>query len=263
MTKFVLLSCQRHGTSYFTNCINAGSNGKHAHMEGELLRRYNRYKELSYATSLKEIKDAIELSKVYNTSTLHYFYKRFALLEEATDYKDSIIGFKIFSAHSLYNTHILYEIIKYVDKIIVLDRDNLEFMYSTAHAKRTGNYTATKDNTTIFLNKNEIETIKNQVVNKYYFFENISVIAAKLNKSCLYLHYDELGTAMDKINRFFSIDLKDWISFHKQSYDYDQFLFDNPELVNFINNNSFLFKKRGLQYPALSAINNKEYEYHI
>jgi hypothetical protein len=268
MTKFLLFSLARHGTEYFVNCMNAGENKNQVYMGGELLRKINRYQELAKCTSLDHITEILKLSKTCDKDTLQYFYDRFANLEMyAREKKINAIGFKIFPRQISFNiekrdTIMLQKIIEYVDKIIILDRNNLEFMYSFAHTLKAKSFERSKD-IRIILNDSEVQTIIDQVRTKYYFFENIKAISTKLNKSCIYLHYDDLGSVRDKISRVLSICLKDWIPFEKNNYNYNQFLDDNPCLINFINNNSIFFNKMSLQYSALSNINNEEYEYYI
>lgn len=268
MIKFVLLSTQRHGTTFLSNCIAEGNNKSQIYMGGELLRPTYTYRELTAITSLKEIKDVMELHKLSRTDKLQFFYKRFEILEKRVKQdKVNVVGFKIFPRHIAYKHgriegSILRDVITYIDKIIILDRHNLEFMYSLAHTWVTKEFTRVKADR-VFLDSDHVQMLIGEVINKYYFFEDVRAIAAEQNKECLYLDYDELDTAKDKLNRFFEIELKDWILLQKNSYDYRRFLDDNPSIATFIDNNPVYFKRNSLQYSALSTINNQQYEYDI
>jgi hypothetical protein len=249
--------------------MNTGDNKSQVFMGADLMRPYNGYKALCETTSLSEIKDALELQKLCNTDKLQFFYKLFHQLEERERESNiGVVGFKItpdqlFFKDRQQDWSILDNIIKYIDRIIVLDRDNIEYMYSHAHAKRTGTYMKREKAERIFLGSDETTLLANNVLKKYYFFENIKTLAAKHRKRCLYLHYNELGNAIDKINRFFEINLTHWCTFQKNTYNYEQFLYDNPGIVTFIKNNPLYFEKNTLHEWLLSTINNEEYEYHI
>lgn len=269
MTKFAFFSLARHGTDYFVNSINAGDNNKHIFLEEDLIKKFSRFTELANATSVSEIKNILEISKCYDAGIIQYFYNRIAVLESyAKKNNINVIGFKIFPKHVSFKDNkgdiaALQEIINYVDKIIILDRDDLEFCYSYAHAKRIKDYSRTKG-PRIFLTSKEIHMLIAEVINKHYFFETIKCIAANLNKSCVILHYNELGVVREKINRVFGINLKHWLPYEKNVYDYEQFLSDNPGLINYFNNTLSFFKKETLPCSALSGINiNANYEYHI
>lgn len=245
MTKFILFSHPRHGSSYFTSNFKNINNNTQALMDYEPLRPVKICKNLFANSPLNGPLDVIALYKMRYKDEKQYFYTIFKILQErAKIHGANTAGFKIFLkhlSHSFYQNHItLRESIAYADKIIILDRNNLEYIFSLVNAWKIKKWSREKAYEVI-LNEKETQNIINDLKNKYNFFYNVQMAAAELKKEYLYLHYDQLGSAKNIINKFLNIELQTWLPFEKYIYDYKHFLNINPYLAEFINDNPKYF----------------------
>jgi hypothetical protein len=246
MNKVLLLTQARHGSTYFIDNLFKKGNIEQFYMEYELFKEFYLQDQDGLLGFVKRHSlvnfefEIIQLKKLRKTNEKEYFNTIFKMLEKnAKEYNTKNYGFKIFPSHvygMIGNNKInLQEIISFVDKIIILDRDDIEFAYSFANAIVTNKWSISQrhEKKRVILNNEQINNIINQIKLKKRFFEEAKQIIKETNKDCLYLHYNNLGKSYKDINKFLNIDLKTWIPFEKRKYDYESFLKDNPTLLNF------------------------------
>ncbi len=267
--KILLLSEARHGTTYFIGnirnsykgscekviacyeimtgarhlvpqagtCLYACQNGKYYKDKKKFVDRLDD-DDVIFPTENITVGEILKLRKWSEREYLKLF------MQEVSNRKHGEVFIcKIFTSqialHGVGNPHTLEEVLDYFDKIIILDRDKLEYVFSHCNAmyfpsSKTPWAVSEAQNkkVNITLTDKHVLNYRYVIERKEEIFNNTREYCKKNKKEYLDVDYNKLDD-WTEISKFTGLELNG-NKFERNNYDYESFLENNPKLKSIL-----------------------------
>ena len=231
---YEVMSLSKEVISQCISCLYACSNGKYALID----TKFEEDEPVICQTTMKDLqKIRLYSERLYLDLLMNKINRRKT---------ESKFLCKIFASHILNRDarqpNSLEDILNYFDKVIILDRDNLEYIFSHANAlyfpccdTPWGIESVKHKKCDIILKDKHIINYRDNIKNKNTVFEEARKHCARKNKPVLDIHYNNLTTCWEKdISSFIGMPFKKNAEFVKGNYDYKFFLKNNPKIKSII-----------------------------
>jgi len=248
--KILLLSEARHGTTYAINELKHSS--QHSSIKDmvicyEPLSRGLEQKKQCY-DCLKSLNFSGEFDNSLVSSKLHKFYNNF--MDVVDGCSKDIFVMKVFVSHIYYTkyekdsknfpktTMKIQDVISRFDKVIILNRNFKEYIFSHANAyhfpknEKSWHISTRGDKKDDFiLQPKMLEEYSKILKNREHCFSETRKYCAKHNKEILELDYKNLGSLHKEFAKFAGINkLKCSTKFEPIKHNYETFLKLNPSV---------------------------------
>lgn len=234
---YEILSGAKHLISQAGTCLYACQNGMYYKNRKEFLDRLDDDDVIFQKTGTV----AGDLLKVRRSSEQEYL-RQFMQEVDNRKYGETFIC-KIFTSqiglHGVGYPHTVEQVLDYFDKVIILDRDNLEYIFSHCNAmyfpssKTPWAISEAKNKKVdITLTDKHILNYRYAVRKKEKIFNEAREYCKQNKKEFLDINYDDLDD-WTKIEKFTGLELKG-NKFKRHNYDYDSFLRNNPKLKSIL-----------------------------